>query len=183
MKTAERIILVALLLFLIFGSAWIYFAVKHEQKEVREAVARGEYEIPTQTEEKVSPEDWRTLYPYTVPIMIGSVTVQASVADTLSTRIKGLSGTPFLPEHVVKLFAFGAEGSHSIWMKDMSYPLDIIWVAKDGEIVHIEEGVAPDTYPESFASPTLAWYVIEANAGFVSSSSVSIGDQVILPTQ
>ena len=182
--------MVLLLFTLIGGGAWIYFAVQYElneedekKQEVREAVARGEYENPIINEEsEVAPEDWRSIYPVTYPMLVGGVEVQASVADSLSTRIKGLSGTPFLPPNVVKLFAFGSAGPQSIWMKDMNYPIDIIWAAKDGEIVHIEENVTPDSYPESFYSPTPAWYVVEASVGFVSSNTIAVGDKIVLPT-
>jgi hypothetical protein len=181
MKIAERIVIVLLLLFLIGGGAWIYFAVKHNQKEVREAVARGEYEMPKEKAQvEVRREDWRSIYPVTVPITIGTASLEASVAESMTQRIKGLSGTPFLPDNVVKLFTFGTSGSHSIWMKDMNYPLDIIWAAQDGTIVHIEEDVSPDSFPKSFASPVPAWFVIEANAGFVASSSISLGDAVVV---
>jgi uncharacterized membrane protein (UPF0127 family) len=105
----------------------------------------------------------------------------ASVADTIPERIKGLSGTPFLPDKVVKLFAFGAAGEQSIWMKNMNYPLDIIWLDKEGIIVHIEKDISPETYPDSFSSPAPAWYVIEANAGFTASNTVAVGDKVTLP--
>lgn len=180
MKTAERIVMVLLLLALIGGAAWLYFAYQHQKQSVRDAVARGEFEIPLK--EDVAPDDdWRKYYPELIPIVIGDTPVQASVADSLPERIKGLSDTPYLPDGVVKLFAFGAEGEHGIWMKDMNYPLDIIWVAKSGKIVHIEENVSPETYPESFSSPSPAWYVIEANAGFVASSSIAKGDSVSVP--
>ena len=155
MKTAERIVMVLLLLFIVGGVVWLYFALTAEQTELRNAVARGEYEIreePTVADSE-SQEDWRRYYPSTIPVTIGSSSVLASVADSLPERIKGLSDTPYLPDGVVKLFVFGAEGSHAIWMKDMNYALDIIWVSKAGEIVHIEEQVDPDTYPSSFESP------------------------------
>lgn len=184
MKTAERIVLVLLFLCLVGGGAWLYFTVQYEQAKVRDAVARGEFERPTATSTvEVNTEDWRTIYPVTVPVMIADVTVQASVADTLSSRIRGLSGTPFLPDDVVKLFVFGVPGPHSIWMKDMNYAIDILWVAEDGEIVHIEESVSPETYPESFSSPVSAWYVVEANAGFVATHGIALGDRVTLPAQ
>lgn len=180
MKTTERIVMVLLLLCLICGGAWIYFAVKHEQQSVRDAVARGEYEKPIATSTEVSPESWQTLYPNTVKIWIGEVSVQASVADTLPERIQGLSGTPFLPDQVVKLFAFGTAGKHSIWMKDMQYPLDILWLDEEGTIIHIEENVSPDSYPDSFAPSSPALYVIEANAGFTASNTIALGDKVVL---
>lgn len=181
MKIAERIVVVLLLMLIFGGAAWVYFAVQYEQKEVHEAVSRGEYEIPLDEEVKeVAPEDWREIYPVTVPIVIGSTTVRASVADSLPERIQGLSDTPFLPDNVVKLFVFGAYGEHSIWMKNMNYSLDIIWMNKEGEIVHIEEKVSPDTYPQSFNSSVPAWYVIEANAGFVEENNIKIGDSTTL---
>lgn len=184
MKIAERIVMVVMVFVLFGGAAWIYFAVQNDREELREAVARGDFEIRPEESvaEVVEEQEWEAIYPDTVPLIIGSTTVQASVADTLPKRIKGLSDTPFLPENVVKLFAFGVPGSHSIWMKDMQYALDIIWVAEAGGIVHIEENVTPETFPESFSSPTPAWYVIEANAGFVGQNNIQLGDTIILPS-
>jgi uncharacterized protein len=184
MKIAERIVMVLLLIILVGGGAWIYFAVQYERQEVREAVARGEYEQPTTTTAPaVTLDQWKTIYPNTVPMIIAGLRVEASVADSVSTRIKGLSDTPFLPANVVKLFAFGAAGGHSIWMKDMNYALDILWIDKEGAIVHIEEQVSPDSYPQSFSSPVPAWYVVEANAGFVASNTIAVGDEVVIPTR
>lgn len=188
MKIAERVVMVLIFFAFVGGVAWLYFAVQYEQKEVREAVARGEYETSTSVETPdIAPEDWRVVYPNTVPIQIGAVTVEASVADSLYERIEGLSGTPFLPDHVVKLFVFGTSGNHPIWMKDMNYPIDILWVAKEGEIVHLEENVSPDTYSsenpaasQNFESPTPAWYVIETKAGFVANNTIAVGDKVSL---
>lgn len=182
MKNAERIVMVSLLITLVGGGVWFYVAVQNEQNTVIDAVAGGEYERPLeQVFAEATKEDWQIVYPQVVPMRIGEAVVQASVADSLPERIKGLSGTPFLPDNVVKLFVFNAYGEHSIWMKDMNYALDIIWVAKEGEIVHIEENIAPETYPEAFSSPEPAWFVIEANAGFVASNTVALGDKVVLP--
>ena len=179
MKTAERIVMVLIILAIISGVVWLYFSVGQKQKEINDAVARGEYQIPKEDARKEladKSKDWRTYFPELVPIRIGSTSVKASVADSISERIKGLSDTPYLPDDVVKLFVFNAEGEHSIWMKDMNYPLDVIWVRKDGKIVYMEKNILPNTYPKSFSSPTPAWYVIEANAGFVATSSLKVGD-------
>ncbi len=175
MKIAERIILVTLFLVLIAGGAWIYFTVQYEHQKKLDAVARGEFEI-YETEEVVEESDWRVIYPSTVKAKIGSTTIDVSVADSLPERIQGLSGTPFLPDHVVKLFVFETASNHSIWMKDMNYSLDILWLDKDGLVVHIEENVSPDSYPDSFASLVPALYVVETNAGFVESNSIILGN-------
>ncbi len=189
MKTAERVVMVAILLVLSGGVAFVYFTMKANHQAILDGVARGDYEIPIETPPATTTpvavpdnEDvWREIYPTTVPITIADVSVEASVADTLPERIKGLSGTPYLPMGVVKLFAFGAAGSHSIWMKDMNYAIDIIWVDETGVIVHLEENITPESFPESFGSPTPAWYVIEAAAGFVAANQIVAGDQVVLP--
>ncbi len=182
MKTAERIVMVFILFCFLGAVAWIYFSVQYQQKEIRDAVVRGEYEIPfvEKKEEKISPENWEKIYFNTIPVTIGGVSMLASVADTLDSRSRGLSKTPFLPENVVKILAFGSEGKHSIWMKDMEYSIDIIWVNKEGDILHIEEHVSPDSFPESFSTPVPAWYVVETNAGFVSDKGIKIGDKLIL---
>jgi uncharacterized membrane protein (UPF0127 family) len=182
MKIIERVVIVMLLFCLIGGSAWVYFGVKQDQVELREAVERGEFEIREPEPTVLTLEDWRLVYPNTEPIMIASTSVQASVADSLPERIKGLSDTPFLPEDVVKLFDFGTYGSHEIWMKDMNYPIDIVWADSDGVIVHIEENVAPESYErrETFGSPVPAWYVVETAAGFVETHNIAVGDKVTL---
>lgn len=189
MKTAERIVILTIVLLLGGGAAWGYYAVQDKRADYRERVANGEFEIRSDeslvatTASTTDQADWRRYYPNTVPVMIGTTSVQASVADTMSSRIKGLSDTPYLPANVVKLFAFGVPGAHSIWMKDMRYSIDIMWAAEDGTIVHIVEDVSPDTFPQSFASPTPAWFVIETNAGFVQEKQIAIGDKVTLPVQ
>jgi uncharacterized membrane protein (UPF0127 family) len=188
MKTAERVVMVAIVVVLMGSVSYVYLTMKANHQAVLDEVARGDYEIPLNEPAASAPvvpseveSDWQAIYPDTVPMKIAEVVVQASVADTLPKRIAGLSGTPYLPAAVVKLFAFNAAGSHSIWMKDMNYSIDIIWVSKEGEIVHIEENISPETFPESFGSPIPAWYVIEAKAGFVEMNQVRVGDPVTLP--
>lgn len=182
MKLAERIVMVCIVLVLIGGGAWLYFSVQYKEQSIRDAVAQGKYQTPIEDARKElnAEETLDRYYPSLIPVTIASTSMQASVADSISEWIQGLSDTPSLPPNVVKLFVFGVEGAHSIWMKDMNYPIDILWADKKGNIVHIEENISPDTYSEarseSFASPVPAWYVIETNAGFVASSSIKLGD-------
>jgi uncharacterized membrane protein (UPF0127 family) len=180
MKTAERVVMILIVLALLCGAGWMYYTYQKGERELREAVARGEYEIPV-SEKKEDVNNWRTYYPEVVPIIIGTTTLYASVADSMPELIKGLSDTPYLPAEIVKLFAFGTDGKHAIWMKNMNYPLDIIWLTEEGKVVHIVEDVSPDTYPESFAPPVPARYVIEANAGLVASTSLAVGDEIVVP--
>jgi uncharacterized membrane protein (UPF0127 family)/cbb3-type cytochrome oxidase subunit 3 len=126
-------------------------------------------------------EAWRAYFPETMPMKVGETLVRASVADTEKEKKRGLSGTPDLPEGVVKLFVFEADGAHPIWMKDMLYPIDILWVNAAGTVVHIEPNVVPETFPTVFSSPVPARYVIETAAGFAARHDIAVGAEVTLP--
>ncbi|KKT80024.1 MAG: hypothetical protein UW75_C0006G0008 [Parcubacteria group bacterium GW2011_GWF2_44_8] len=126
----------------------------------------------------VSPE---SIYPNTKPMQIGSTTVMASVAESWTERIRGLSDTPYLPEDIVKLFIFDSSGYHSIWMKDMNYAIDIIWVSEEGVVVHMAEGAAPESFPAMFVPEVPAKYVIETAEGFVAKNGLELGAVVVLP--
>lgn len=124
---------------------------------------------------------WQAIYPVVTPMQIGSTTVQASVAESWPDRIKGLSDTPYLPEEVVKFFVFDSVGFHSIWMKDMNYSIDIIWLDEEGKIVHLVEGAAPESFPAMFVPKNEAKYVVEAVDGFIAKNQINLASEVALP--
>jgi uncharacterized protein len=138
----------------------------------------SEEELPREA----SPDDepWAVIYPNTVPMKIGTVDVKASVAESWPDRIKGLSDTPYLPKEVVKLFTFDSLAYHGIWMKDMNYAIDIIWVDETNTIVHIVKNATPESYPETFSPTVPALYVIETAAGFVDEHALTTGVSVTL---
>lgn len=98
------------------------------------------------------------------------------VADTVDSRIKGLSGRDTLPEGEVMLFIFDTPDKHGIWMKDMKFSIDIVWIDQNDQIVSIEENVAPDTYPKVFYPTEKSTLVLEANAGFVKRNNLKVGN-------
>lgn len=115
-------------------------------------------------------------------IYLGDVALKVTVADEYDERIKGLSGTPMLGDLEGKLFIFDEEGKHGIWMKDMIMPIDILWIDKNLQVIHIEENVLPSSYPATTYYPQKeARFVLEMNAFFVSSLRVQIGDRLTLP--
>jgi uncharacterized membrane protein (UPF0127 family) len=91
-------------------------------------------------------------------------TIPVILAETDATREKGLSGTPLLAPNTGMFFIFQKPDNYGFWMKDMAYPLDIVWLDSDFHIVHIAENVKPETYPEVFYASTHAMYVLELNA-------------------
>lgn len=108
-------------------------------------------------------------------LAIGSVQIDVAVADSFEERVKGLSGLPELGKNRGLIFAYSHKDTHGIWMKDMHFPIDIIWLDEELRVVDIEKDVSPDTYPETFRPETPARYVLEVNAGFAEKHDVNIG--------
>ncbi len=96
-------------------------------------------------------------------------------ADTNDSRSKGLSGiTDLLPDHGM-LFVFDEAEEACMWMKDMKFSLDIVWLDLNQKIVKIEENISPETYPKSYCSDEPAKYVIELNAGVTRQAGFKTG--------
>lgn len=112
---------------------------------------------------------------------LGDVLINLEVADTPAERALGLSGRASLAPDQGMMFVFPNAGQWGIWMKDMKFPLDIIWLDEQKEIVHIEENVLPETYPKVFTPLVPAKYVLEVNAGFVKSQGIKINAILSLP--
>lgn len=113
-------------------------------------------------------------------VTLAGQTISVSVADSEATRAQGLSGRSGLGENEGMLFIFPIDGTYGFWMKDMRFSIDIIWIAEDSRIVHIEPQVSPETYPNVFQPPVLARYVLELPAGWTSQYQVKRGDVVDL---
>lgn len=103
---------------------------------------------------------------------------QLEVVDTDETRSRGLSNRSSLPLGQGMLFVYDNPAIHCFWMKDMQFPLDMIWVNADRTVVHIERSVAPNTYPKSFCPGDAAQYVIELNAGQAAELGIRIGNRL-----
>jgi len=113
-------------------------------------------------------------------VSVGSTTISVEVADTQGERTQGLSGRTTLPEGHGMLFVFEREGDWGIWMKDMKFSIDIIWMNREGNIITIARDVAPQTYPNAFYPTQPALYVLEVPAGFSDKNGVAEGMGVVL---
>lgn len=105
--------------------------------------------------------------------------IQLEVAQTQSTLVRGLSGRAEIPRDRGMLFIFPEVDRHCIWMKDMRFPLDILWLGEDKRVLHIEHDVSPDTFPRSYCVKD-SKYVVEVNAGTVQAGGIQPGQQLKL---
>lgn len=112
----------------------------------------------------------------TAQLTIGSTTIKAEIADTDAAQEKGLSGRFSLPEGQGMLFVFDEPGAWGIWMKDMNFPIDIVFVDEAGGVVSVEKNISPDTYqqnpPKIFYPPLAVKYVLELPAGYADAHDI-----------
>lgn len=114
-----------------------------------------------------------------IEISVGDTTLQTEVVSTPETAMKGLSGREALGENNAMLFVFSEDARYGFWMKDMHFSIDIIWLASDGTVVHVEKSVAPETYPTVFNPEKPVRYVLEIEAGRTDELGISLGDRVL----
>jgi len=112
----------------------------------------------------------------TPAVVFSESAVLVELARSRAERIRGLSGRQSLASDSGLLFVFEEPGPQGIWMKEMNFAIDIVWLNKEGVVVHIEAWVSPESYPDVFESPEPAQYVLEMNAGSVDNLGLMVGD-------
>lgn len=111
-------------------------------------------------------------------VEIGGKIINVEIADTNPKRELGLSGHASLADDQGMLFIFDKTGKYPFWMKDMLFPLDIIWISEDFKIVYIEKNAQINSFPNTFGDDKEARYVLEVNARFSEKNNLKIGDQI-----
>lgn len=118
----------------------------------------------------------------TVTIRLGSKKFRAYVADSFLKQMIGLMHRKSLGDWECMLFVFGSNARHGIWMRNMLFPIDTIWIGDKKRVVHIERDMEPctrlldcPTY-EPVASNR---FVVETNSGIARRLGLKIGDEVL----
>ena len=102
------------------------------------------------------------------------------VADTLKKRSLGLGKRTSLIKGWGMLFVFEKRKPHRFWMKDMQFPLDIIWL-DNHRIVHIIHNAKPVNSrdePEIMTSPVPVNFVLEIAAGRAAKLRLKTGQRM-----
>ena len=90
-------------------------------------------------------------------------------------REKGLGGTFQLSDDQAMLLVYGNDGKWSVSMKDMKFPIDIVWLDRNKKVVYIVKNAPPESYPyEDFSPKKEARYVMLSNAGTVAKTRIAI---------
>lgn len=114
-------------------------------------------------------------------VIIDNHTYSVELATTAAQQQQGLSGRTSLPQNQGMLFIFQTANRYPFWMKDMKFPLDMIFM-NNGKIVAIfnnvpvPKGTNPNLPTYTPASP--ANQVLEINAGQAKKYKFKNGDTV-----
>lgn len=102
---------------------------------------------------------------YRLQTAVSPVVLQEGLGDRLN-----------MPQDDGMLFVFKQPAQLCFWMKDMQFPLDMVWVTQQKKIDTILENVPVKSYPKSFCSHNKTLYVIELNAGEAVRSKLKPGE-------
>ncbi len=111
---------------------------------------------------------------------INGACIRVEVVSCEQARQKGLMSRKSLGPNNGMFFVFTKEDYHGFWMKNMEFPLDIIWIGPDKKIVDIYHNALPcrDNTCNIILPRYPAIFVLELNAGFVRTHGINIGDKV-----
>lgn len=111
-------------------------------------------------------------------VKLAGITLGVDLATTPEAKTQGLSGRASLEDDKGMLFVFDRPAKYSFWMKDMHFPLDIIWIGEDMHVIYIKKNALPELYPETYGPNDNAKYVLEVNSGFSQKNNLKVGDSV-----
>jgi uncharacterized protein len=117
-----------------------------------------------------------------VNVTVNGIELVADVATTNEQMTKGLSVRDALADNEAMLFVFDTAQEHSFWMKNMKFPIDIIWLDSDKTVVHIEHTLQACSF-DAFCTTykpgnNSALYVLETVAGFAEKHGIVEGTKV-----
>ena len=168
----------ALLVVVIVGVAGLLIAavVLYYYPGIMVILARQESQPPqTLTQEQIRSENGSY---QRVNITVNNQLLITDVSATNEQRTRGLTVKNALAENEAMLFVFDNEAKHKFWMKDMKFPIDIIWIGRDKTVLDIENSLQPcnsvllcSTYEPDGDS----LYVLETVGGFAQKHGIVKG--------
>lgn len=155
-KNSKSRLIGFLLIGVIFGfvSSFFYKSAQYKKNEINNNKA---VQFKNKESNETLPITMRVVSPQGVHILVRLV-------DTDKTRELGLSYFSQLPEKQGMLFSFPQGDTYGFWMKDMNFPIDIVWIDENLKIIDRTINVLPSTFPNIFTPKAPVKYVLEIPA-------------------
>lgn len=101
-----------------------------------------------------------------------------AVADSPRERYVGLSKTESLADTEGMLFVYDSADTRVFVMREMSFPLDILYFDRHGRLTRIHGATTDDGLREYRGR---ARWVLEVNRGWARRHNVELGDRLVAP--
>lgn len=111
--------------------------------------------------------------------LVDNVKINLEIADNDEERYLGLSFRQSIPEYSGMLFLFPEKGIRSFVMRDMNFPLDIVFI-EENKIIDIYSNLPFDVDSSKvlYNSSLPVDKVLELNGGFCQQHNISVGDEI-----
>ncbi len=105
---------------------------------------------------------------------------EVEIMDSEEKRVNGLMFRDNLDFDKGMLFVFEKEDKYDFWMKNMKFPIDVVWINENKEVVYMHKNTPP--CPENVCFSIMpdreARYVLEVNSGVADDIGLNIGDKL-----
>ncbi len=118
--------------------------------------------------------------PVTIETIKGDAQYNVEIADDPFEQIRGLMYRDNLPSNAGMLFVYEADISVRYWMKNVAFPLDMIFIDRCAMITQIHRNAQPGD-PTIIASNDPVRAVLEIRGNASKSAQMRIGDKLKLP--
>ncbi|MBU1036609.1 DUF192 domain-containing protein [Patescibacteria group bacterium] len=114
-----------------------------------------------------------------INLKINNHQLKVEVVNDLIAMAQGLSDRESLGENHGMLFVYEDAAVRSFWMKNMKFPLDIIWI-RDNQVIEISTNIPLLTNGQitQVTSKEAVDKVLEVNVGWAENHNIKIGDVV-----
>lgn len=106
------------------------------------------------------------------------------IADSFGKKALGLMHRKSLGNREGMLFIFNRDGKYDIWMPNMKFSIDIIWLDSDSKVLKIVNNAQPCESIfacPAYVSPSDARYILEFKSGTVEREGIKRGGTFMLP--
>lgn len=116
-------------------------------------------------------------------VTLSGETLEVLLPKTLGERYRGLGGRESIAPYDGMLFVYDTPGLHGIVMRDMNFPIDIVWLYQ-GRVVDMALRVKPEFVAEADLTihrpNTDATLVLELPAGWIEVHGLEMGDELTI---
>ncbi len=122
---------------------------------------------------------WRNQKNGPMMLKAGDCLFKVEIADDDFSRYQGLSNRQSLKADWAMLFLFKEEDNLKFVMRNMNFPLDIIFISQGRVLNYYQNAPAEGAQPSQFYSSLgLADAVLELNAGLIEKCNISLNQEI-----